>query len=180
LNNEPGLVYEAHSTDYQQPEAYRNLVRDGFAILKVGPALTFAMREALAALSSIEAELLGRCQSAQPQPAQLMDVLDRVMLADRRHWEHHYSGGERAMHLLRRYSYSDRVRYYWNYPQVKQAVETLISNLQQRAIPETLLSAFLPDEYRAVRAGTLQPDAHSIVIHRIRTVLRVYANACMA
>jgi len=25
-------------------------VRDGFAILKVGPALTFAMREALAAL----------------------------------------------------------------------------------------------------------------------------------
>ena len=48
LKDEEALVYEAHSTDYQQPEAYRNLVRDGFAILKVGPALTFAMREALA------------------------------------------------------------------------------------------------------------------------------------
>jgi D-tagatose-1,6-bisphosphate aldolase subunit GatZ/KbaZ len=175
LNSEPGLVYEAHSTDYQQPEAYRNLVRDGFAILKVGPALTFAMREALAALSSIEAELVGQDQSAR-----LMDVLDEVMLDDPRHWQHHYTGDEHAKRLMRRYSYSDRVRYYWNFPRVKQAVETLMSNLQNRAIPETMLSAFLPDEYRAVRAGTLKPDAHSIIIHRIRTVLRVYANACMA
>jgi D-tagatose-1,6-bisphosphate aldolase subunit GatZ/KbaZ len=175
LDSEPGLVYEAHSTDYQRPEAYRNLVRDGFAILKVGPALTFAMREALEALSLIEIELVGREQSAQ-----LMEVLDRVMLEDPRHWEHHYHGDEQAKRLLRRYSYSDRVRYYWTAPQVKQAVETLMSNLQQKAIPETLISAYLPDEYRAVRAGTLRPDAHSIVIHRIRTVLRVYANACNA
>jgi D-tagatose-1,6-bisphosphate aldolase subunit GatZ/KbaZ len=175
LSSEPGLVYEAHSTDYQQPESYRNLVRDGFAILKVGPALTFAMREALAALSQIEDELVGHGHSAQ-----LMDVLDRVMLENARHWEHHYIGDDQAMRLMRRYSYSDRARYYWNYPQVKQAVETLMSNLQLTAIPETLLSAFLPDEYRAVRAGTLRPDAHSIIVHRIRTVLRVYANACMA
>jgi D-tagatose-1,6-bisphosphate aldolase subunit GatZ/KbaZ len=175
LKEEEGLVYEAHSTDYQQPEAYRNLVRDGFAILKVGPALTFAMREALAALSSIETELV-----PQEHCSQLMDVLDRVMLKDRRYWEHHYTGDERAMHLLRRYSYSDRVRYYWNQPQVKQAVETLMLNLRQTAIPETMLSAFLPEQYRAVRAGTLQPDAHSMIIHRIRQVLRAYAGACFA
>ena len=94
LKHEERLVYEAHSTDYQRPEAYRNLVRDGFAILKVGPALTFAMREALAALSSIETELVepGQC-------SQLMDVLERVMLQDRRHWEHYYSGDERALRL---------------------------------------------------------------------------------
>jgi D-tagatose-bisphosphate aldolase class II non-catalytic subunit len=40
------LVFEAHSTDYQLPSGYQELVRDGFAILKVGPALTFAMRDA--------------------------------------------------------------------------------------------------------------------------------------
>ena len=40
------FVYEAHSTDYQTGEALQNLVRDHFAILKVGPALTFAFREA--------------------------------------------------------------------------------------------------------------------------------------
>jgi D-tagatose-1,6-bisphosphate aldolase subunit GatZ/KbaZ len=150
-------------------------VRDGFAILKVGPALTFAMREALAALSSIETELLGPTQSSH-----LMDVLERVMIQDPRHWEHHYTGDEHAMHLMRRYSYSDRVRYYWNAPLVKEAIETLLLNLQQVFIPETMLSAFLPEEYLAVRAGTLHPDAHSLVIHRIRTVLRAYANACGA
>jgi D-tagatose-1,6-bisphosphate aldolase subunit GatZ/KbaZ len=109
-----------------------------------------------------------------------MDVLDRVMLKDRRHGEHHYTGDAQAMHLLRRYSYSDRVRYYWNEPQVKQAVDTLMLNLRQTAIPETMLSAFLPEQYRAVRAGTLQPDAHSMIIHGIRQVLRAYAGACSA
>ncbi len=54
------LVFEAHSTDYQRPDALVDLVRDGFAILKVGPWLTFAMREALFALEAIERELLGR------------------------------------------------------------------------------------------------------------------------
>ncbi|MEN5119146.1 class II D-tagatose-bisphosphate aldolase, non-catalytic subunit, partial [Luteimonas sp. TWI662] len=50
----PGLVFEAHSTDYQTPEALAALVRDHFAILKVGPGLTFALREALWALDAIE------------------------------------------------------------------------------------------------------------------------------
>ena len=175
LKSEESLVYEAHSTDYQRPDAYRSLVRDGFAILKVGPALTFALREALAALSSIETELVepGQC-------SQLMGVLELVMLQDRRHWEHYYSGDERALRLQRRYSYSDRVRYYWTVPEVKEAVEKLMRNLRQRAIPETMLSALLPEEYREVRAGTVQPDPHSLIIHRIRQVLKPYAGACVA
>ncbi len=175
LKDEEGLVYEAHSTDYQRPEAYRDLVRDGFAILKVGPALTFAMREALAALASIETELV-----AQGQCSQLMDVLERVMVQDRRHWEHHYSGDERALRLQRRYSYSDRVRYYWTATQLKEAVEKLMGNLRQTGIPETMLSAFLPEQYRRVRAGTLEPEPHSLVIHHIRRVLKVYVGACSA
>lgn len=52
------MVYEAHSTDYQTQAAYRELVRDHFAILKVGPALTFALREAIFALAQIEQELI--------------------------------------------------------------------------------------------------------------------------
>jgi D-tagatose-1,6-bisphosphate aldolase subunit GatZ/KbaZ len=174
LKQEEGLVYEAHSTDYQRPEAYRNLVRDGFAILKVGPALTFAMREALVALSSIESELVARVHCSH-----LMEVLEHVMLDDPRHWEHHYKGDERALRLQRRYSYSDRVRYYWDQPQVKEAVEKLMLNLGRTAIPETMISAFLPEQYRAVRAGTLQPDPHAMIVHRIRPVLRAYADACL-
>ena len=173
LESEGGLVYEAHSTDYQRPEAYRELVRDGFAILKVGPVLTFAMREALEALCLIEAELIDATKCSK-----LFDVIERVMLDDRRHWEQHYAGDEQTTHLLRRYSYSDRIRYYWNSPPVKDAVDTLIANLQQVTIPETMLSAFLPDQYRAVRAGTLLASPVPIILHRIREVLKVYADAC--
>ncbi len=53
LANLPGFVFEAHSTDYQPAAALEALVRDGFAILKVGPWLTFALREALYGLDSI-------------------------------------------------------------------------------------------------------------------------------
>ena len=173
LAEEEGLVYEAHSTDYQRPEAYCQLVQDGFAILKVGPALTFAMREALTALSQIEAELVPHQQGSH-----LVDVLEQAMLDNPANWEHHYTGDEKAAHLLRRYSYSDRVRYYWQEVRVKEAVDVLMTNLERNSIPETLLSCFLPDEYRAVRGGTLKPDAHSLIIHRIREVLRPYAAAC--
>ena len=175
LKEQEGLVYEAHSTDYQRPEAFRMLVRGGFAILKVGPALTFAMREALAALSSIEAELVPPEQSSQ-----LMDVLERVMRKQPRNWEDHYKGDERSMRLQRRYSYSDRVRYYWDQPEVTESVRTLMSNLNQTAIPETMISFFLPDQYREVRAGRLKPGAHEMIIHRIRQALRPYADACFA
>ena len=47
LDRMPQFVFEAHSTDYQPAAALGALVRDGFAILKVGPWLTFALREAL-------------------------------------------------------------------------------------------------------------------------------------
>ena len=55
IESEPGLVYEAHSTDYQTPAALAALVRDHFAILKVGPGVTFALRAALWALADIQA-----------------------------------------------------------------------------------------------------------------------------
>jgi len=103
-----------------------------------------------------------------------------VMLEDPRPWQHHYTGDEPAVRLLRRYSYSDRVRYYWTHPQVKQAVETLLANLRETSIPETMLSAFMPEEYQAIRDGKLTPDAHDIILHSIRRALRPYAAACKA
>src|SRR5471032_3459054 len=65
LEQQPGLVFEAHSTDYQRETALHAMVRDHFAILKVGPAATFALREGLLALCSIEDELLPAAQASQ-------------------------------------------------------------------------------------------------------------------
>ena len=56
------MIYEAHSTDYQTRAALTSLVHGHFAILKVGPGLTFAFREAVFALAMIENEMLGILQ----------------------------------------------------------------------------------------------------------------------
>ena len=173
LGDLPGMVYEAHSTDYQPPESYRALVRDHFAILKVGPQLTFALREALFALSAIESELLGRDASSR-----LPDVCERAMRGDPGHWTGHYPARGRRARWYRRYSYSDRIRYYWTRGDVAGAVERLLANLSGIDIPLPLLSQFLPAQYRAVRDGALKPSPRDLAIHRVMEVTSAYSAAC--
>jgi D-tagatose-1,6-bisphosphate aldolase subunit GatZ/KbaZ len=173
LDEEPAMVFEAHSTDYQTPSALRALVEDHWAILKVGPALTFALREALFALSAIERELL-------PAGARsyLPDVIDARMLSQPSHWSDYYKGQADAQRLARRYSYSDRLRYYWPDPDVARAQEQLLANLERVAIPLPLLSQHLPRQYQRVRACELAPGPRALAIDRVRDVLRDYDRAC--
>lgn len=168
-----GMVFEAHSTDYQLADRYRELVEDGFAILKVGPALTFAMREALYALEQIETQLVlaERC-------SHLSQVADQTMLRDPKDWKSYYHGTLEQQRLLRVYSYSDRIRYYWQKPEVEAAVGRLLANLASISVPETMLSQYLPSQYEQVRSGKLAMDTESIIVDRIRDVLRMYARAC--
>jgi D-tagatose-1,6-bisphosphate aldolase subunit GatZ/KbaZ len=169
------IVFEAHSTDYQLPRAYVELVRDGFAILKVGPGLTFAMREALDALEDMEAQLV-----AEPQRSGLSAVIEATMLSEPDNWLPYYDGSAERQKLLRRYSYSDRVRYYWGRPAVAAAVERLVANLRGVAIPESMLSRYLPVQYLRLRKGELTSDPVALIVDRVRDVLRDYAAACRA
>lgn len=171
----PGLVLEGHSTDYQTPGRLRELVEDGVAVLKVGPALTFALREALFALEHVERELL----SGNPETAlsRLGETLDSAMLADPAHWRGYYRGTEPALRLARRYSLSDRSRYYWSVPAVQEAVHRLLANLGRAPLPWPLLSQYLPVQARAVLAGGLDAQPLSLVREAVREVLRGYAQA---
>jgi D-tagatose-1,6-bisphosphate aldolase subunit GatZ/KbaZ len=176
LPNKP-LVYEAHSTDYQSTRALSQMVEDHFAILKVGPGLTFAFREALFALSAIEKEIFGTRKGVQL--SQVREELEKAMLKNPRYWRCYYSShDEQELAMLRAYSYSDRCRYYWPEPAVEQGVQRLLVNLSQQVIPMTLISQFLPAEYEAIRALGLRPDAPAMIHHHIRSVLRSYATAC--
>ena len=128
------LVYEAHSTDYQDEGALRALVADHFAILKVGPELTFAYREAVFALEAIERELLGG--RAPDRLSGIRRTLDDAMRDDPRHWKGWYAGdGEEAVRLRRAFSLSDRCRYYWTCPPVQEALRRLFANLEGRPLP---------------------------------------------
>jgi D-tagatose-1,6-bisphosphate aldolase subunit GatZ/KbaZ len=175
LTRLPDMVFEAHSTDYQRPEALRQLVRDGFGILKVGPGVTFALREALYALADIEAEIV-----PTDERSNLREVVEAVMLAQPGYWENYYHGDDDERRLLRTYSYSDRVRYYWTDPEIDAAAHKLIDNLTAIAIPENLLSRYLPAQYWAVRRGGIDGSPMSIIESKVREVIGTYASACRA
>lgn len=170
-----GLVYEAHSTDYQEEEALRALVEDGFAILKVGPELTFAFREAVFALEAIEREILGP-RSAEPLSG-VGQALDHAMRSDPRHWAAWYrADDEEALRLRRRFSLSDRCRYYWTRPEVEAALGRLHANLEGLRLPRGLVSQFLPDA--ALMAGDEPGSPGRLERWHVRRVLDRYARAC--
>lgn len=176
LPESPSLVYEAHSTDYQPPVALREMVEDHFAILKVGPWLTFAFREAVFALGEIEREWLGerRKASLSHVPA----ALEQAMLSNPAHWRAYYHGDEQELSLARQYSYSDRCRYYWPDAAVQRELNRLIANLSDSPPPLTLLSQYLPEEYDAVRARRISNTPTELIYERIRKVVRIYGAAC--
>lgn len=173
METQPRIVFEAHSTDYQTEASLHALVRDHFAILKVGPAATFAFREALFALAAIERELLPHAGCSR-----LVEVLDRCMVERPKHWQNHYSGTEQQLRLLRGYALSDRCRYYWGEPEVQAAIDKLVGNLQQHAPPLILLSQYLPQQHDEVVAGRLVAEPLVLIRHKVFGRLAEYARAC--
>lgn len=173
LTGLPGLVFEAHSTDYQPEAALRQLVLDGFPILKVGPGLTFALRETLYGLDAIAHAML-------PAAPRLPAEMEALMLAEPKHWQSHYPGTPDEQRLLRHYSYSDRIRYYWPDPRARAATDALMQRLGDTRLSETLISQYLPRFYDRVMTGALTPDARTLLIEAVRDVLRLYARACAA
>ncbi len=170
---EQRLLFEAHSTDYQTTAALTALVEDHWTVLKVGPGLTFALREALFALAAIESELVPAAERSA-----LPEVVEQVMLSQPRWWHGYYEGDEDAQRVARRYSYSDRLRYYWPEPRISAAVDRLLHNLTATSIPLPLLSAYLPEQYARVRTGELAVDPVALAADRVRDVLRGYSAAC--
>ncbi|RLV59120.1 D-tagatose-bisphosphate aldolase, class II, non-catalytic subunit [Parashewanella curva] len=168
----PNLAYEAHSSDYQNDEAYHQLIQDHFAILKVGPQLTFALREALFALSYIEDELL-----PIEQRSYLRDVCDEEMQVNPTSWQKFYPLNNQSK-FYRRFSYSDRIRYYWNNPRINAAVDQLLSNLSSSAIPLPLISQFFPEQYKQIRKKELELTPVSLIKSKIKQVTDAYAQAC--
>jgi D-tagatose 6-phosphate 4-epimerase len=169
----PGFVFEAHSTDYQPAACLDALVRDGFAILKVGPWLTFALREALYGLDCIAGVLDPTSTSDS-----LTAALEALMLEEPRHWRKHYEGGPNELRLQRHFSFSDRIRYYWPHPEAQAAVDRLFAKLADKPIPEPLISQYLRGLYPEVVEGSLSARPKELIVGAVLQVLRRYDQAC--
>lgn len=159
LRNYPDLVFEGHSTDYQTPRKLKKMAEDGIAILKVGPALTFAFREALFALSHIEKELI----YDEKKRANFVEVLDKEMLSAPKEWVKYYHGSAQELQFARKYSFSDRSRYYLSRPNVNAAIEKLIANLEEVRIPLSIIHQYMPLQYVKIRDGMLKNSPRELI-----------------
>lgn len=167
------MVYEAHSTDYQSRQAYRALVRDHFAILKVGPALTFALREAIFALAQMENELI-----APENRSRVLEVIDEVMLNEPDYWKKYYRPTWSQSMVDIHFSLSDRIRYYWPHPRIRQSVGKLLANLSATTLPLGLISQYLPVQLERASLNEIAATPHSLIIDKIQDVLRAYRYGC--
>ena len=167
IDRQPGLAYEAHSTDYQSGSNLASLARNHFFILKVGPWLTYALREGLFSLECIEREL------NPANPSRFRETLAGVMKADPKYWEKYYSGSADEVDYKIAFSYSDRARYYLGHKDVADSLNRLLDNLSPE-VPDGLISQYLPLQYQAVREGRLGKHPMDLAVDRVSNVLDLY------
>lgn len=171
IKNYPNLVFEGHSTDYQTKIKLKELVEDGVGILKVGPGLTFAYREALFALAYAEKEVID-----QDKQSHLMEILDEEMIKEPKYYQKHYHGSDKEIAIKRKFSFSDRCRYYLPKKEVNEAINKLINNFKD-GVPLNLLSQFLPRQYTKVREQIIKNTPESIIKDHIIDTINEYLYA---
>ncbi|WP_028957517.1 class II D-tagatose-bisphosphate aldolase, non-catalytic subunit [Sulfitobacter sp. 20_GPM-1509m] len=170
LEAHDGLVFEAHSTDYQGTGPLSEMVRDGFAILKVGPELTFVLREALYALDLIASDILPDYGNRP-----LYRAMEDLMETQKENWTRHYPGTAAEQRVMRHYSLSDRIRYYWTEKKAQEAVANLLAALDGRTVPLPLMWQHMP---RAAHAAGRPLDPEALLIQRVCDTLAAYHAAC--
>ena len=170
LKKYPTIVFEGHSTDYQPPAKLREMVEDGIAIIKVGPALTNAVREAIFALSMMEKELI----DDPAQRANFIEELEDAMVKEPKDWVKHYHGTDKQKAIARKYSFSDRSRYYFSSDRLVAAQEKLFDNLSKVDIPLGMLHQYMPLQYAKVRDGKLAKTPRELVKDAVVCVVENY------
>ena len=173
LDGQSHIVFEAHSTDYQTAGALKALVEDHFAILKVGPGVTFALRVALWALDAIEREWIG-----EERASRFRHVAIERMKADPRNWAKYYHSAGADLEFDLQYSLSDRIRYYWPDQSIVAAQDRMFANLTDNPPPMALISQYLPAANAALREAALPSNPTNLVIAHIGATLEAYRVAC--
>ena len=170
LKDYPNLVFEGHSTDFQFKEKLKEMVEDGIAILKVGPAVTYALREGLFSLSLLEKELI-KCEHER---ANFIENLEKVMLDNPKDWEEYYHGNDLEKELQRKYSFSDRSRYYLSLNKINQNINKLFKNIDSCDMPLGIIKQYCPNTYLKIRLKQTKYNARDIVKSEIYDVIDNY------
>ena len=169
LDAYPNLVFEGHSTDYQSSIKLKEMIEDGVAILKVGPALTYTLREGLFSLSLIEQEIIKN----KNKRSNFIEFLEEVMKNNPKDWEKYYHGTEIEKELQRKYSFSDRSRYYMARQDINEHITQLFKNINSNYIPLGMIKQYLPKLFLEVKSQPTS-NAKNLIKLSIKQVIKDY------
>ncbi|MBQ6350010.1 MAG: class II D-tagatose-bisphosphate aldolase, non-catalytic subunit [Methanobrevibacter sp.] len=173
LEEYPNLVFEGHSTDYQPANKLKEMVEDGVVVLKVGPACTFAFREGLFALSMMEKELI----EDESQRANFIETLEKVMIENPKDWKDYYDGNELDKEIARKYSFSDRSRYYMSREDIESCIDDLFGNIDSCDLPLGLIKQFFPNAFMKILEEDYPLDSKSLAKSNVIDVIEDYFHA---
>ncbi len=120
ISKKNNFVYEAHSTDYQSQKILRQLVKNNFKFLKVGPELTFNYARSLFFMENIEKK------KNKIKNSNIKETIFSTMLKNKKYWNGYYTKKKPGLFLN---SKLDRMRYYFDTKEVKNSVLTLKKNI---------------------------------------------------
>lgn len=169
----PGAAFEAASADYQTEAALAAMVAAHFAILKVGPELTFAFRQAVVAMAHLENYLPGHRSN-------LLSIIEDEMAYDAADWRDYLANDERAP-ALRLFGLSDRVRYFWARPRIASGLQQLLANIDASRPDPGLVAQFVPadlpgiDPHLPLSARMIRSQVGAVV-RKLRRATRANSN----
>jgi len=167
LDRWPGVCLEAHSTDYQHNEAFPRLAEIGFAFQKVGPALTFAWREAIYRLDLL------RVVAGWGEPV-VVPAMEALMLEDPRYWQAHYHGCDEDLRVQRHFGLADRIRYYWPNARAAAAVDAVLEDMRARRLPDMLVRQVFPQAIIEASEQIPLPVPDALVAASVEVALKPY------
>jgi D-tagatose-1,6-bisphosphate aldolase subunit GatZ/KbaZ len=100
-------------------------------------------------------------------------VLEQKLMQQPKYWERYYHGNEGELAFARRFSLSDRCRYYLEDEQIKTAIARLVANINAKPIPFGLISQYFSAQKEAALACQAV-SAEWLIKERIRDVIRTY------
>ena len=98
------------------------------------------------------------------------------MLGNPVYWKKYYRGAESEIEFKRKYSYSDRCRYYLPDRAIDKSIKILIANIRAD-IPLTLIEQYMPIQYGKIRTGEIPRDAESLLKSRVKDYIDDYIYA---
>ena len=112
------FIYEAHSSDYQSLKTLKNLVKNNFKFLKVGPELTYQLTKSLIFMESLEKKLVVK-------KSFFTKILFRQMKKNNSFWLSYFNKKNKTSFKNIIKSKFDRTRYYLEDRKVLSSINLL-------------------------------------------------------